>query len=129
MHWSNFTTRTAIGWIHVEVRGTLEGNARIYGHIWISEGRWKLLIRHGWRYSSSAWPSRKLDSGPVVFGDMLMPMVNSYVDSARQMPQSYLSREDPAIVAILPDQFYMASKRCLELADWMIRPQFRVLQW
>lgn len=60
---------------------------------------------------------------------MLMLMVNSYLDSARQMPQSYLSREDPAIVAILPDQFYMASKRCLELADWMIRPQFRVLQW
>lgn len=44
------------------------------------------------------------------------------------MPQTYLSREDPAIVAILPDQFYMASKRCLELADWMIRPQFRILQ-
>jgi hypothetical protein len=51
------------------------------------------------------------------------------INSARQMPTAYLSREDPAIVAILPDQFYMAAKRCLELADWTIRPQFRVLQW
>lgn len=48
--------------------------------------------------------------------------------STRQMPRGYLAHEDPVIVAALPDQFYEASKKCLELAQWTQRPQFRVLQ-